>query len=86
MPNTIPTLNPIPQKGHILWTNNTETAVRCRQCRQDFKVAATREQLGQWWIEGKLIQHVLSKTSPGDRELLISGTCSKCFDAMFNET
>ena len=34
---------------------------------------------------GKLIQNFFPKLTPGEREILISGICGKCFDKMFPE-
>lgn len=35
------------------------------------------------WRGGEFVQHVWPEMSAGDRELLISGTHSDCFDEMF---
>lgn len=37
------------------------------------------------WLAGELIQRALPTLSADDRELLITGTCSPCFEAMFAE-
>lgn len=37
------------------------------------------------WQYGELIQDALPELSDADREVLISGTCSDCFDKMWSE-
>jgi hypothetical protein len=39
----------------------------------------------QWWRwqMGELIQNVAPELSPEERELLISGICSECWNKMF---
>lgn len=39
----------------------------------------------QRWITGEHIQFVFPELSVADRERLISGTCSECFDKVFGE-
>lgn len=35
------------------------------------------------WYQGALIQNVFPDLNPAEREILISGTCDECFNAMF---
>jgi hypothetical protein len=35
------------------------------------------------WISGVLIQEALPQLTAGQREMLITSTCEKCFDMMF---
>ncbi len=35
------------------------------------------------WENGKVIQDAMPYLTPGEREVLISGTCGSCFDKMF---
>lgn len=35
------------------------------------------------WVAGALIQNALPQIPENEREILISGECSKCFEAMF---
>ena len=37
------------------------------------------------WRDGYKIQDAMPDLTPGQRELIISGTCEKCFDEMFKE-
>lgn len=38
------------------------------------------------WRAGRMAQDVLSDLSSDDREFLISGACSKCFNEMFGDS
>jgi hypothetical protein len=59
--------------------------VRCFSCRAECDLPVTRQQLADWH-GGALIQRVMPHLTAGERELLISGICGDCFDAMFRET
>ena len=37
------------------------------------------------WINGQLIQNVFPELSANDREMLISGHCSKCWQELFDK-
>jgi len=56
--------------------------VRCASCSALHTVRLTAEQ-EQRWRDGAYIQNVAPELSPANRELLISGTCSTCWDALF---
>ena len=58
--------------------------VTCRVCNRRHKVQVKDEEYASW-INGSLIQDVMPGLSAAWRELLISGTCSTCFDLMFAE-
>jgi hypothetical protein len=58
--------------------------VQCRVCHKDYDIPITGEQIDRW-NGGGLIQNVAPELTPGQRELLISNTCEKCFDEMFAE-
>jgi len=57
----------------------------CSQCHyhEDFEVAQHAYDI---WKIGMLIQNCFPELNPDQRELLISGTCGKCFDAMWKDT
>jgi hypothetical protein len=57
--------------------------VRCVQCHQDKPISATEAQIREWQITGKHIQVVMANVPAAERELLISGVCGKCWDALF---
>lgn len=58
--------------------------IHCSQCNQDF-VLRIEDKGFQDWIRGAHIQDALASLDSNQRELLISGTCGKCFDAMFGD-
>ena len=39
----------------------------------------------QLWRDGALVQNVWPEWTPGERELLITGTHDECWDAMFSD-
>ena len=55
---------------------------KCTQCNQSIALTAPES---EWkaWESGVLIQRALGSLNDGQRELLISGMCEKCFDALF---
>ena len=75
--------------------------VTCRQCKQDKNVNATPEQITAWHsgaliqhamlssgpstVVSALRQSAMPNVPADERELLISGICGPCFDAMFRE-
>jgi hypothetical protein len=55
---------------------------RCMRCGQVKSIALPDAGFAAWQA-GELIQVALPTVSADDRELLISGICGPCFDAMF---
>lgn len=54
----------------------------CRRCGNSFALkVGIMDYLA--WEDGKLIQDAMPYLSKEERELLVSGTCGECFDAMF---
>jgi hypothetical protein len=57
----------------------TRTCLECGEVKNiSCDVAAVKR-----WQEGQNIQTAMPEVSEDDRELLISGICGKCFDALF---
>jgi len=56
--------------------------VLCSKCGQEFVLDVTDEQVTQWRT-GMLIQRAMPNLTAAERELLISGYCGECFDALF---
>ena len=56
--------------------------VECRTCK-DTHILMVNIRDAKRWKEGELIQDAMPYLTPDERELLISGTCGKCFDKMF---
>lgn len=69
-------------------TNGTECSVwiKCPMCKEEHAVAM---RFDEWrggrsmWERGAYIQDAFPRLSPEDREILISGTCPKCWDKIF---
>lgn len=57
----------------------------CMFCGKTGKVEVTDAELFAYKTQPGFIQNVLPRLSEGEREMLISGTHSECFDAMFGE-
>lgn len=57
--------------------------VACNVCYELKTVTVTAEGWRAWRREGKFIQDAMPELTPAERELLLSGTCGDCFDAMF---
>ena len=56
--------------------------VKCRVCNEGHGIYVYRAD----WLDyqrGEHVQNAFPYLSPANRELLISGTCGKCFDEMF---
>lgn len=62
---------------------DTMLDVRCRECRGKFVVFVKYSDYLRWIYKDGFIQDLMGYLSPGERELLISHTCSQCFDRMF---
>jgi hypothetical protein len=54
----------------------------CNFCDNVYTLRVDMEDLAQWRI-GTLIQVAMPYLTADERELLISGTCGRCFDRMF---
>jgi hypothetical protein len=60
-------------------------AVKTKTCCvcDKFEVLTLNRQAVESWQEGEYIQNAFPDMSDGDRELLISGTHSECWDKLF---
>ena len=67
----------MPERGQIVVT------ITCGQCGEEQPPFRMTHMQLLAWRQGEFIQRVLPDESPGRRELLISGTCERCFDSMF---
>lgn len=56
--------------------------VTCIKCRSPQIVDCTQEQLRAWEL-GELIQRAMPNVVAAQRELLVSGYCGQCWDALF---
>ena len=60
------------------------TTPACMECKETSTVEVTVPEL-KAWEAGVPIQKVFPHMTPDERELLITGTHSECWDAMFGE-
>jgi len=57
----------------------------CRCCGTAYTLMLDPQDLFDWHNGEGFIQDLMPYLSTGERELLISGTCGRCFDEMFPE-
>lgn len=60
--------------------------LRCNVCGQVFTVVYNRQDMSDWLSGSEYIQDALHYLTAGERELLLSGVCSTCFDDMFSDS
>ncbi len=61
-----------------------EFGATCLKCGDTSTITAAPEDVINWQ-NGQLIQDAMPYLDAGERELLISKTCGRCFDEMFGE-
>lgn len=64
--------------------NVAKLGVECWQCGTVYVIVVDLEGYLSWLYEGKLLQHALPQNTHDERELLLTGTCGKCYDELFN--
>jgi hypothetical protein len=64
--------------------NVATVAVTCWSCGTAFMVEVDYEGFLRWRYEGTLLQLALPQNTHDERELLLTGTCGKCYDEMFD--
>lgn len=67
----------------------TETITkRCLMCGNEVQLTATVEQWNEFYGDRhsrRPVQDIFPEMSPGNREMLLSGICSCCFDKLFHD-
>ena len=66
----------------IMDNEKTTMWTTCRVCKNQVEMKVYVEDVTAW-ENGALIQNAMPYLTPGEREVLISGTCEPCFDRMF---
>lgn len=56
--------------------------IRCIHCGRDYEVKAPLNGIAAWMDDQK-IQHALPMLNANERELLLTGTCSSCWEDIF---
>ena len=57
--------------------------VKCHMCRKVHEVTVNAAAFMRWENREGHIQDLMPELSASERELLISQTCSRCFDSLF---
>jgi hypothetical protein len=57
---------------------------KCRICRKEFKINVKKADYDAWKNGEKLIQQAFPYLTDNEREVLISGICSPCFDELLS--
>lgn len=58
--------------------------ILCQQCKVDVPITVRFEDL-EAYHNGALVQDAFPYLTPGEREMIISQTCDRCFDKMWEE-
>ena len=66
----------------IMDNEKTTMWTTCRVCLNQVEMQVHIEDVTAW-ENGALIQNAMPYLTPGEREVLISGTCEPCFGRMF---
>lgn len=65
-------------------SRDASVSAKCHACGKTYAVSVWARDLAIWKA-GEYVQVAFPYLSPGERELLVSGTCGGCFDEMFKE-
>lgn len=65
--------------------NLTILNCKCRMCKKNYALKVKKDDYTDYISNGKLIQLAFPYLSAGERELIISGICDKCFIDMFKD-
>ena len=60
-------------------------SIKCRCCEERYTLEVKEDDAIEFMFSTsrRYVQDIFPYLSPGDRELLISNTCNKCFHKMF---
>jgi hypothetical protein len=56
--------------------------ITCPFCGKEYQVEVPEDGYNRW-LDGELIQRAMPTVVPEDREALISGICTECWDKTF---
>ena len=65
-------------------SKKTNIIKTCISCKKEYKIEVNTSDLYSY-MNGKLVQNAFPYLSAGERELLVSGVCDKCFIDMFKD-
>jgi NADH dehydrogenase/NADH:ubiquinone oxidoreductase subunit G len=59
-----------------------QISITCEKCLQTYSQKANKKDLERY-NQGEHVQHAFPYLSADFREMLVTGMCGKCFDALF---
>lgn len=66
-------------------SRDVEITATCRLCNSEHTMLVNMEDVYDW-RDGKFVQDAFPYLTADEREILISGTCGKCFDSIFGDS
>jgi hypothetical protein len=66
-------------------TETTTFQTQCVFCHTIHTITVDAEKFNRWRAGGEHIQNVWPSMTPDEREIMISGTCSGCWDTYMKE-
>ncbi|MGH2612469.1 MAG: hypothetical protein ACRDFB_05410 [Rhabdochlamydiaceae bacterium] len=57
----------------------------CVKCKNPVEIDITPEQIKDWLNSGKIIQDCFPNLPASEREILLSGLCGECFEALWKD-
>lgn len=71
----------------VCLNNNLDShvSIQCWKCQRYYTIMYNRNDMLDWLSGSGFVQDILSYLTAGERELLLSGTCSGCFDKLFSD-
>lgn len=66
-------------------SRDVEITATCRLCNSEHTMLVNMEDAYDW-RDGKFVQDAFPYLTADEREILISGTCGKCFDSIFGNS
>lgn len=64
---------------------NGNVGIECPRCHKVVSLPITEEELLAWNPKKEFVQDAFPKLTPGQREMLLSGLCEKCWIEIFEE-
>jgi hypothetical protein len=65
--------------------DSTDITLTCQFCYEETVLLVAKSDIMRYVFDGAYVQDAFPYLNADEREMIISDTCSKCFDAMFAE-
>ena len=74
-------------QGMMIAINNIDTHVdlTCEYCKARYTILVNKNDMMLWLTDQGYIQDLMPYLSAVEREMIISGTCGKCWAKLFGE-